>query len=163
MSNTKTDIRKNGINEGDSNINKRKKGLITWVKAHAKELIIAGVSLATIIAIILEIKNKDVLLDLWSTLKESAMKLSVPVRNMPDVVPDSPTVSTIEVDKIPVIEATEGGRTLQYSFDVSRHIRNLHPGWKASPEKISEAEMLGITLLPGQTLVDGYTKGRLSA
>ena len=124
MGNTKTDIRRNVIieYEEDSDMNKGKRGFIAWIKAHKKELIIAGVSLATIIAIILKTKDKDVLLNLWSILKEPTMKLSVPVRNLPDVVPDSPTVSTIEVDKIPVIEATEGGRTLQYSFGVSRAI-----------------------------------------
>lgn len=72
-------------------------------------------------------------------------------------------MSAIEAEKNPVVEAMECVNTPQYSFDVSGHIRNLHSGWKASAEKRSEAEMLGITLLPGQTLVDGYKKGRLLA
>ena len=69
----------------------------------------------------------------------------------------------LEIEKIPVVEATEVTRSIQYPFDVSEHIRNLPPGWKASAEKMAEAEMLGITLLPGQTIVDGYTKGGLAA
>ena len=47
-------------------------------------------------------------------------------------------------------------------FDVSFHIRNLHEGWKASPEKLAKAAAYGIELLPGQTLVEGYTKGKVA-
>ena len=39
-------------------MNEEKKGFIAWVKAHKKELIIAGVGVPAIIAIILGIKNK---------------------------------------------------------------------------------------------------------
>lgn len=144
-------------------MNEEKKGFIAWVKAHKKELIIAGVSVAAIIAIILGVKNKDALLELWSSLRASVAKAPAPVRELPDITPATPPVSILETEKIPVAEATEVVRSTQYPFEVSEHIRNLHPGWKASAEKIAEAEMLGITLLPGQTLVNGYTKGGLAA
>lgn len=144
-------------------MNEEKKDFIAWVKDHKKELIIAGVSVATIIAIILGVKNKNVLLKLCSNLRASVMKAPAPVRQLTDVAPVTPPVPIIEHEKIPVVEATEVMRRIQYPFDVSEHIRNLPPGWNASAEKMAEAEMLGITLLPGQTIVDGYTKGGLAA
>ena len=144
-------------------MNEEKKGFIDWVKAHKKELIIAGVSVAAIIAIILGIKNKDALLELWGSLRASVAKSHAPIRELPDITPVTPAVSIVETEKIPMAEATEVVRSVQYPFDVSEHIRNLHPGWKESAEKMAEAEMLGITLLPGQTIVDGYTKGGLAA
>jgi len=146
-------------------MNEEKKGFIAWVKAHKKELITAGVSVAVIIAIILGIKNKDALLELWGSLRlrASVAKSPAPVRELHDITPVTPEVSIIETEKIPVSEATEMVRSVQYPFGVSEHIRNLHPGWKASAEKMAEAERLGIMLLPGQTIVDGYTKGGLAA
>lgn len=134
------------------------------ISSDKKELISAGISIAVLIATILGIKNKDVLLELWENLKELVTKPSAPLKKLHDIVPGSPTVHAIEEEKIPVVvKATECVNIPQYSFDVRGHIRNLHSGWKASAKKISEAEMLGITLLPGQTLVDGYKKGGLSA
>jgi len=144
-------------------MNEEKKGFIAWVKAHKKKLIIAGVSVAVIIAIILGIKNKDALLELWGSLRTSVAKSHAPIRELPDITPVTPEVSIVETEKIPMAEATEVVRSVQYPFDVSEHIRNLHLGWKASAEKMAEAEMLGITLLPGQTIVDGYTKGGMVA
>lgn len=43
--------------------------LIAWIKAHKTELIIVGVSIPTIIAVILGIKNKDAIKALWDSLK----------------------------------------------------------------------------------------------
>lgn len=164
MSNTKKVFQRSVIlGEGDSDINGEKKGFIAWVNAHKKELIIAGISIVALIATMLGINNKDVLLELWRNLKVPVTKPSAPVKKLSDIVPDSPTVSAIEEEKVPVVKAMEFVSTPQHSFDVRGHIRNLHSGWKASAKKISEAEMLGISLLPGQTLVDGYTKGALSA
>ena len=42
-----------------SELEKKKGTFITWVKSHKKELIFAGISIASIIGIILGIKNKD--------------------------------------------------------------------------------------------------------
>ena len=43
--------------------------LITWIKAHKPELIIVGISIPTIIAVALGIKNKDAIEALWNSLK----------------------------------------------------------------------------------------------
>lgn len=47
-----------------------KKGFIAWIKAHKKQLILAGVSITTIIAIVVGIKNKSEIIKIWNTLQE---------------------------------------------------------------------------------------------
>ncbi len=144
-------------------MDEEKKGFVAWVKVHKKELIIAGVSAGVIIAVILGIKNKDALMELWETMKSSIKKPVAPVREIPVATPTVPVVPVAEVKELPVVELVDSSKIIQYPFDVSDHIRNLHPGWKASAEKLAEAEKLGIVLQPGQTLVDGYTKGGIAA
>lgn len=43
--------------------------LTTWIKAHKTELIIVGISIPTIIAVVLGIKNKAAIKALWDSLK----------------------------------------------------------------------------------------------
>ena len=102
-------------------------------------------------------------MELWKTMSASIKKPIAPASEIKVAVSAAPVVPVIEVRELPVVESNEASRIIQYPFDVSDHIRNLHPGWKASAEKIAEAERLGIVLQPGQTLVDGYTKGGLVA
>lgn len=42
-------------------------GFVAWIKAHKKQLILVGVSIPTIIAVVLGLKNKDALKALWET------------------------------------------------------------------------------------------------
>ncbi len=43
-------------------------------------------------------------------------------------------------------------------IDVHKHVRNLAPGYSASPEKVASAVENGIELLENQTWVKDYTK-----
>ncbi len=140
-----------------------KKDFVAWVKAHKKELMLSGVSIGAIIAVVLGIKNKDALIGMWTTLKASIKETVTPVCKLTETAPVTSVVKITEAKEIPAIKRSDVNRTIQYPFDVSDHIRNLHPGWKATAEKIAEAKMLGIFLQPGQTIVDGYTKGRMAA
>lgn len=47
-----------------------KKGFIAWIKAHKKQLILAGISITTVIAIVVGIKNKSEIIRLWNALQE---------------------------------------------------------------------------------------------
>ena len=49
---------------------KDKKGVIVWIKAHRKQLILVGISIPTIIAVTFKVKNKDELKALWHDLNE---------------------------------------------------------------------------------------------
>lgn len=144
----------------------QKKGFLAWIKAHKKELIIAGISTAALIGIILGIKNRDTIEALWKSLSRAIEKsptktLEVSQTTIEKIAQSSVTVTdVIHPTEIPVISVT---RTFQNPFEVSDHIRNLHEGWRASAEKIVEAEAMGIILQPGQTLVDAYMKGGVAA
>lgn len=43
-------------------------------------------------------------------------------------------------------------------IEVERHVRNLHNGWKASPDAIARASAFGIELGPNQTFVRNYSR-----
>lgn len=144
----------------------QKKGFIQWVKAHKKELVIAGISIASIIAIIIAIKNKDSIVALWKSLRKSIDRPPVKsVANSYDAVENiihesvslAETVSEAQIIQFPV------GRNIQSTFDVSDHIRNLPNGCHASAEKIATAAEHGFKLKSGQTWVDGYTKSLMLA
>lgn len=51
-------------------IAENKKGLMEWIKAHKKQLILAGVSIPTLIMIVLGLKNKDAIQEFWSELSD---------------------------------------------------------------------------------------------
>lgn len=47
-----------------------KRNFIAWIKAHKKQLIIAGISITTLVAIVVGIKNKNEIIKLWGILQE---------------------------------------------------------------------------------------------
>lgn len=133
---------------------------VKWVKAHKKELIFAGISIAALIGIILGIKNKDSIKELWAALQKSVAKLSADKAVMKvteNAITVVETVSTTDVISLPAHSEYRA------AFDVTGHVRNLCEGWHTSPEKIVAAAANGIELLPGQTWVENYTKGAIAA
>ena len=51
-----------------------RKGFIAWVKEHKTQLLLAGVSVTTILVSALGLKNKDAIIELWNTLKKQIEK-----------------------------------------------------------------------------------------
>ena len=141
---------------GGQLMEKEKKTFLDWIKKHKKELIIAGVSIAAIIAVIVGIKNHKALEEAWSSLRKLVEKTPETIhvkKQMPitEVTPvkDSVEINIVTADRIP--------------HDVAEHLRNLPEGWKASVEKIATAAEHGYDLLPGQTWVEAYRTGGLTA
>lgn len=139
----------------------QKKGFIQWVKAHKKELIIAGINITAIVAAVLGYRNRESIIAMWDALKKTISK--APANKIPVV----NTVTKIEMITPAVVNTAEAvaepsikvGRMLpQYPFEVTNHIRNLPEGWHASAEKIASAAEHGYELLPGQTWVEKYIK-----
>ena len=128
-----------------------KKGFIAWVKAHKKQLLIAGISVTAIICIIIGLKNKEAIKELREALESS---LSKTPEKLPESITIVQTAPPVVEEVIPVRLYTSP----QEPFDVSQHIRNLSGGRHHSVEKAAEAAALGIDLLPHQTLVDTYIK-----
>ena len=135
---------------------KEKKTFVDWIKEHKKELIIAGVSIATIIAVIVGIKNHKALEEAWASLRKL-------VEKTPEMIPVAKLMSVTEVTPVKDIVEINIVTADRIPHDVAEHLRNLPEGWKASAEKIATAAEHGYDLLPGQTWVEAYRTGGLTA
>lgn len=128
---------------------KEQNQIIQWIKAHKKQLILAGIGIAAVIALVLGIKNKDMLKALWASLKGA-------VEPTAERISDAVTTTVTEIPtETPALLLSNDPCVPQ---EVRRHIRNLHEGWHASPEKLAAAREMGIILQEGQTWVDNYMK-----
>ena len=128
-----------------------KTGFLTWLKAHKKQLTMAGVGITTAIVVFMGLENKEAAEALWSSLKEAIKKPTVEAQaTLTEALVTEPVIETICCTRTytPPTEA----------FDVSRHIRTMEIGRHHSAAKAAEAAALGIDLLPNQTLVAPYTK-----
>lgn len=67
-----------------------------------------------------------------------------------------------QIDKVAKVALIEGNGTVE-QYQRGMHIRCLHKGWTASPEKIKQAYDIGIELQQGETLVNACTVTRRSA
>lgn len=54
-----------------------KNGIVTWVKAHKKQLVLIGISIPTLIVIVLGSKNKDAIKELFDKLKDETEKANL--------------------------------------------------------------------------------------
>ena len=129
----------------------KKDSFKAWVIAHKKQLILAGISITVVLGIILGIKNKDALEELWT-----AMKLKI--RNVPKTELIVEPISQTSTPQLQIVTAPHTYTRPQEPVNVGLHIRTLSGGRTHSAEKTAEALALGIDLLPNQTLVDPYTK-----
>lgn len=124
---------------------------VNWVKDHKKQLLIAGISVTAVIGIIIGLKNKEAIKELWENLENSLSKTT-------EKLPESITIVKTDPQLIEEVIPVRLYTSPQETFGVSQHIRNLSGGRHHSIEKAAEAAALGIDLLPHQTLVDAYTK-----
>ncbi len=130
---------------------KEQRKLIRWIRDHKKALIIAGISIGTLIAIVLGIKNREAIKGLWASLRKAVEKPAIHVAKVPPVETARPSVEDVVTVVAQHREAIP--------FDVSKHIRNLPDGRHASADKIATALENGFVLAKGQTWVKDYAKG----
>lgn len=123
---------------------------LAWVQSHKKQLIFAGISISVVVGIILGIKNRKSLMNLWALLEERIEKDHNIASTIPVVQNSESCLDTAISTRIYTLPQEE--------VNVSRHIRTMAVGRHHSAEKAAEAAALGIELLPNQTLVDPYTK-----
>ena len=129
----------------------KKDSFKAWVIAHKKQLILAGISISVVLGIILGIKNKDALEELWTAMKSK-------IRNVPKTELIVEPISQTSTPQLQIVTAPHTYTRPQEPVNVGLHIRTLSGGRTHSAEKTAEALALGIDLLPNQTLVDPYTK-----
>lgn len=97
-----------------------RKSLIRWIKDHKKQMIIAGISIGTLILIILGIKNRAAIKAVWDSLKGVVKHPTAKAaEEVAKVVTDIPPAPASEI----VTAVVSNSETLP--FEVSRHIRTL--------------------------------------
>lgn len=122
-----------------------------WIKEHKAELICGGLGIVAVVGILFSIKNRD------------AIKV---VAKGVEHLPQAPKISTDLLLDIPPVADTilpPATANIRAPHQVSRHLRNLPEGYRASAEKIATATALGYVLQPGQTLVETYWTGQKAA
>ena len=129
---------------------KEQRKLVRWIQEHKKVLVIAGISIGTLIAVVLGIKNRETIKVIWASLRKVAEKPVVHAVKVPPFEMVNPVVE----DTVAVV--VQCGETIP--FDVTKHIRNLPKGRHASANKIATALENGFELAEGQTWVTNYMK-----
>ena len=129
----------------------KKKEFWKWVKAHKKQLILAGIGISAIAAILLGLKHKDALDELWRSLEKTVNSNS---KAKSEIIV-APEVSNISVDTANIPRTYS---LPQEPIEVKQHLRVLTGGRQHSAAKAAEAEALGIDLPLNMTIVDNYTK-----
>ena len=129
----------------------KKSDLRTWVIAHKKQLLFAGISVSVVLGIILGLNNREAIDELWTTLERKIQKA-------PPKMQRTESTYCVPTNKLKMNTITHGYTRPQNPVNVGAHVRTMAVGMHHSAEKESEALSLGITLLPNQTLVDSYTK-----
>lgn len=94
-------------------IPENKKVFLDWIKAHKSQLIFIGVSISTIIAVVLGMKNKDAIIALWDNLNEEIKKANMYTSKWFEAVTDE-TLST-EREKIRLAYCSSGDSFLETS------------------------------------------------
>lgn len=140
--------------------------MLKWIKSHKKELIIAGISITTIVGVLLVIKNRETIKMMWESLRLAITKQPLEATEGKSMLSTtSAPISRPDIEVVPATEITVSRITgiEKMPFNVSEHRRSLHEGWKASAPKISIAAERGIYLQPGQTWVNSFAKGGIAA
>lgn len=80
MSDIKKESIKNEVDVFEQNTEvtlENQTGFLAWIKAHKTQLILVGISIPTIIAVVLGLKNKDAIKALWEQLNEEIKKANM--------------------------------------------------------------------------------------
>ena len=142
------EIRSKSNHNIDGNIAEfKKKSLIEKAKDHKKEIAIGAVTILSVVAIVLVVKNRDTIeAAIKSTHTKGGLANSLKTRNNV-----APTISEVTPTNIPrnapIVE-----------INVRGHIRNLPEGWNPSASNKEVARNLGYYLDEHQTWVNPYTK-----
>ena len=105
------------------------KGFLAWVKVHKTQLILIGVSIPTIIAVILGLKNKDTIKALWGQLNEEIKKANMYSAKWFETVTDD--ALSEEREKVRLVYCSSGD-----NFSEASRLQNL---WRFDKEMSKRA------------------------
>ena len=95
-----------------------KRGFLAWVKAHKTQLILVEISIPAIVAVVLGIKNKDAIKNLWNQLNEEIKKANVYSSKWFKTVPDE--ILSTEREKVRLAYCSSGD-----NFSEAGRLQNL--------------------------------------
>ena len=110
-------------------------GSTAWIRKHRKRIITTSVIGFIGGVAVLIINGKNVKIPLAEVAMEIIAEVPAPLSEVAEDI-------TIVVDGV------------TKTFPRSPFLRQLYPGWQASPQKIAQAAEMGISLNPGETLVN---------
>lgn len=65
------------MEQNSDELSEDKKGIVAWIKAHKKQLILAGISVTALIAAVVGVKNKAAIKELMDSLKDEIEKANL--------------------------------------------------------------------------------------
>lgn len=126
----------------------KQKSFLEKVKEHKREIAICATIVISTVAAVIVVKNRTAFMpDIDSLRNEAVLPNSFEKLKVA-----SPLISQS------VSKSDTSGLPIGDSIKVSRHLRTLPEGWKASPEKLGLAKKAGIVLGERQTWVDDHYK-----
>ena len=96
----------------------KKQDIVKWIKEHKKQLILAGISIPTLVMIVLGLKNKESIMKLWADLREEIKKNNLYSSKWFETVSDADL--ELEREKIRVAYCSSGG-----DFEAATALQNL--------------------------------------
>lgn len=97
---------------------KDKKGFVAWIKAHKSQLILIGISIPTIISVVLGLKNKGSIKTLWGNLNGEVKKVNMYSSKWFETVTDE--VLNTEREKVRLAYCSSGD-----NFSEASRLQNL--------------------------------------
>ncbi len=89
-------------------VQNEKKDFVAWIKSHKTQLILAGISVPTIISVVLGLKNKDAIKALWKNLSEGIKEANMYSPKWFETATDD--VLNAEREKVRVASCSSGGK-----------------------------------------------------
>lgn len=104
------------------------------MKTHKRKFVFAGLSVATLTAIVLGLKNKDSIIEIWSSFKNTIEK--VPSK---DSIKSGSVREEVQNTSITDAHPVRNVLLFRNEIDVCRHIRTLPKRFHHSVAKAAEA------------------------
>ena len=141
------------IVKGDLFMENKKRSVKQWVEKHKTELVLTGASITAVAAVIIGLKNPNL-------IQKTVLPFKTVLGKAPETIGEVKTAAPIAVHADKVLDLKINKDVVsRIPHAVSEHVRDLPVGRVASAEKIATAAEHGFDLNPGQTWVKGYYTG----
>lgn len=113
-----------------------KKSFLMWIKEHKKQLIIAGFSIASIVGIVIAIKNRESIMRMWESLRRSITKQ--PIKSTERNIKFSTTTAPFSVPELKVVVPVVSKDFIDYLTGIKCTATELGDKVLCSPQTINK-------------------------